>query len=61
MIDDIGTSGEVMDQLCKFVRNETRKLRLDRGTARDEFWKLAQEAGYDNAKTIRDAAGNAGK
>ena len=61
MIDDLGTSGEVMDQLCKFVRAETRSLRLDRGTARDEFWKLATEAGYDQAEIIREAAGDAGK
>ncbi len=61
MIDDLGTSGEVMNQLCKFVRTEMRKLRLDRGTARDEFWKLAKEAGYDHAETIRDEAGSAGK
>ena len=61
MIDDLGTSGEVMDQLCTFVRAETRNLQLDRGTARDEFWKLATEAGYDQAETIREAAGSAGK
>lgn len=61
MIDDLGTSGMVMDQLCKFVRAETRNLRLDRGTARDEFWKLAIEAGYDHAETIREAAASAGK
>jgi hypothetical protein len=42
----IGTSGMVMDQLCKFVRAETRRLGLERGTAREEFWRLAQEAGY---------------
>jgi len=50
-----------MNQLCKFVRAETRKLRLDRTTARDEFWKLAKEAGYDHAETIRGAAGSAGR
>jgi hypothetical protein len=61
MIDDAGTSGEVMDQLCKFVRAETRKLRLNRSTAKDEFWKLAKEAGYGQAETIREAAGSAGK
>jgi hypothetical protein len=61
MIDDAGTTGEVLEQLRKFVRAETRKLRLDRTTARDEFWKLAKEAGYDYPESIRDAAGNAGK
>jgi len=57
MSEDAGTSGEVMAQLCKFVRAETRRLRLDRTTARDEFWKLGAETGYDHAETIRDAVG----
>jgi hypothetical protein len=61
MTDDAGTSGEVMDQLCRFVRAETRKLRLSRAEARDEFWKLAKEAGYDMAEIIRESAGAAGK
>lgn len=61
IIDDAGTSGDVMNQLCKFVRAETRKLRLDRWTAKDEFWKLAKEVGYDHAEIIREAAGSAGK
>ena len=58
LIDDAGTSGEVMDQLMKFVRSETRKLRLDRDTAKDEFWKLAKELGYPHDGAIRDAAGS---
>jgi hypothetical protein len=61
LIQDSGTSGMVMDQLCKFVRAETRRLGLERGTAKEEFWRLAQEAGYLHAATIRDAAGGAGK
>jgi hypothetical protein len=60
LIEDYGTSGMVMDQLCRFVRAETRRLRLERGLAREEFWKLAQEVGYFHADTIRSAAGSAG-
>lgn len=58
---DLGTSGMIMDQLCTFVRAEVRKLRLDRNTARDEFWKLSQESGYFHSDTIRNAAGSAAK
>jgi hypothetical protein len=61
LIEDSGTSGMVMDLLCKFVRAETRKLGLERGMAGEEFWRLAQEVGYFHAETIRDAAGSAGK
>ncbi|HKV91508.1 MAG TPA: hypothetical protein VJW20_03050 [Candidatus Angelobacter sp.] len=61
LIEDLGTTGGIMDQLCTFVRAEVRKLRLDRTTARDEFWKLAQEVEYFHAETIRNAAGAAGK
>ncbi len=61
LIKDSGTSGMVMDQLCKFVRAESRKLGLERGVAREEFWRLAREVGYPHAGTIRDAAGTAGK
>ena len=61
LIEDSGTSGMVMDQLCKFVRAETRRLRLERAVAREEFWRLAQEVGYLHAATVRDAAGSAGR
>jgi hypothetical protein len=61
LIEDSGTSGMVMDQLCKFVRAETRRLRLERGVAREEFWRLAQEAEYFHANAVREAAGGAGK
>lgn len=60
LIEDAGTSGMMMDQLCKFVREETRKLHLERQEAREKFWRLAQELGYFHAGTIRDAAGAAG-
>lgn len=61
LIEDSGTSGMVMDQLCKFVRAETKRLGLERGAAREEFWRLAQEVEYTHAATIREAAGNAAK
>jgi hypothetical protein len=60
LIEDAGTSNMVMDQLCKFVRAETRRLKLERDIAREEFWRLAQEVGYAHAATIRDAAASAG-
>ena len=59
MIEDSGTSNMVMDQLCKFVRAETRRLKLERDVAREEFWRLAQEVGYAQAATIREAAASA--
>jgi len=61
MINDAGTSGEVMERLKTFVRSETRKLRLSRDSAKEEFWKLAKEAGYSHAEIMRDAASSAGK
>jgi hypothetical protein len=61
LVEDSGTSGMVMDQLCKFVRAETRRLKLERHLAREEFWRLAQEVGYLHAATVRDAAGSAGR
>jgi len=59
LIEDAGTTGMVMDQLCKFVRTETRRLQLQRDVAREEFWRLAQEVGYEHAATVRDAASRA--
>lgn len=61
LIEDAGTNGMVMDQLCRFVRAETRRLGLGRSVAREEFWRLAQEIGYPHAETIRRVAGSAGK
>jgi hypothetical protein len=61
LIDDSGTSGMVMDQLCRFVRAEARRLGLERSVAREEFWRLAEEVEYFHAGTIRDAAGSAAK
>jgi hypothetical protein len=61
LIDDSGTSSMIMDQLRRFVRAETRRLRLERGTAKEEFWRLSQEVGCPRAGNIRDAAGSAAK
>jgi len=61
LIEDNGTTGMVMDQLCRFVRAETRSLALRRNVAKEEFWRLAQEVGYPHAATIRDAAGSAAR
>jgi hypothetical protein len=61
LIEDSGTSGMVMEQLCRFVRAETRSLRLGRGVAKEEFWRLALELDYPHAESIRDAAGTAGQ
>lgn len=60
LIEDSGTSGMVLEQLCKFVRSETRRLRYERSTAREQFWRLSQEVGYSHSESIRDAAGSAG-
>lgn len=56
LIDNLGATGMVMNQLCAFVRQETRRLRLERHTAREEFWKLAQEVAYPHADAVRNAA-----
>src|SRR5690606_38654100 len=36
---DMGTSGEVMDQLCRYARAETRRLGIEPSVAREEFFK----------------------
>lgn len=61
LIEDSGTSGQIMDQLCRFARAEVRRLRLERSEAREQFWRLAQEVEYFHANTIRDAAASAAK
>jgi len=60
LVEDAGTAGMVMNQLCRFVRAETRRLHLSQGIAREEFWRLAKEVGYEHAGTIYDAARSAG-
>lgn len=61
LIDDMGTSGELLDQLRRYVRAEVRRLHMDRDKAREEFFKLALECGLDLyfAESIRRAAGTA--
>lgn len=56
LIDDAGTSGMMLDQLCRSARAEARLLgRCDAG---EEFFKLALECGVDEgvARSVRDAA-----
>lgn len=60
--DSLGTSGEILDQLCKFARAETRGLTLQqRHKAMEEFFKLALECEPDLhlARAVRDAVRNA--
>jgi hypothetical protein len=61
LLDDLGTSGMIMDQLCTFVRAEVRRLKLDRTTAKEEFWRVAKEAHYFHAETIWNAARSTAK
>lgn len=59
LVDDLGSSGEVLEQLRRFVRAETRRLRSERPQDfAEEFFKLALESGLDVglAGSIRDAA-----
>lgn len=56
LIDDAGTGGMILDQLCRCARAEARQLgRYDAG---EEFFKLALECGVDEgvARSVRDAA-----
>ena len=55
--DDAGTSGEILDQLRRFVRSCVREYGLDRHSAASNFYKLAVELeiGYD-PYSIRTAA-----
>lgn len=60
--ESLGTSGEVLDQLCKFARVSTRGLTLQqRHKIMEEFFKLALECKLDSymARAIRDAVRNA--
>jgi hypothetical protein len=54
--DDAGTSGMVLDQICKFVRKEVRDKKLPQEAAW-EFFKLAHEIGKPTiADSVRKAA-----
>ncbi len=46
--DDAGTSGVILDQLCRFVRSCVREYGLDRHSAASNFYKLAVELEIDN-------------
>jgi hypothetical protein len=56
LIDDTGTSGMILDALCRCARAEARRLR--RYDAAEEFFKLALECGVDEgvARSVRDSA-----
>jgi hypothetical protein len=57
--DDAGTSGEVLDQLCRFTRAEVRRgLPVERYKLAEEFFKLALEKDVDLhvARCVRDSA-----
>lgn len=55
--DDAGTSGEILDQLCRHVRSIIRKHDLDRHSAASNFFKLAVEIKFDHDPfSIRKAA-----
>jgi hypothetical protein len=60
LIEDRGTSGQMIDQLCQFARNSVRRFDLDRRDAAEEFYKLALECGLDRgwSRSVRDAALN---
>jgi len=61
--DDAGTSGEVLDQLCRFTRAEVRRgLPVERHKLPEEFFKVALECELDLhiAKCVRESAQRAG-
>ena len=45
--DDAGTSGMILDELCRFVRACVRDYRLDRRSAARGFYRLAVELNID--------------
>jgi hypothetical protein len=62
LIDDLGTTGMLLDQLCKFTRAETRVLAApSRYDIHEDFFKLALECGLDLffASSVRKAAQSA--
>jgi len=57
VVDDAGTSGMILDQLCRFARAEARRSSSGRRTnLHEEFFKLALECDLDLhvARCIRD-------
>jgi len=61
VVDDAGTSGEVLGQLRSVARAEARRLGHPRVDLREEFLKLALECGLDDfvALSVRSAVGSA--
>lgn len=58
VVDDCGTSGEVMDQMHAYARRQARRLKTpSRYDLHEEFHKLALECGVDDyvASTVRKA------
>ncbi len=56
--EDRGTSGMLIEQTRKFVRDSIRNNGLDRGYAATEFFRLGIEIGMSesSARSLRDAA-----
>jgi len=56
--DDAGTSGEMLDQRCRFTRAEVRRLPTERYKLPEEFFKLALEKDVDLhvARCVRNSA-----
>ena len=54
--EDIGTSSDLQDQLCKYVRACVRSQNLNNKAAATSFYRLAVEVGLNNSHTIRKAA-----
>ncbi|MEL6110126.1 MAG: hypothetical protein AAFU85_29280 [Planctomycetota bacterium] len=56
--EDMGTSGMVMGEYCRFARESVRRYQLDRTNAATEFFRLGVEIGMElhDARTLRRAA-----
>jgi hypothetical protein len=59
--EELGSSGMILNQLCRVARAKTRRLtREKRQNAPEEFFKLSLEAGLNSgmARSIRDVVRN---
>ena len=56
--NDGGTSGILLEKLCRFVRSYIRENDIDRKKAASNFFRLAQELYISNAHSIRKSAIN---
>lgn len=56
--DDLGTTGDLLEELTRYTRAACRDLRMESGRAAEEFFKLANECGLDDtfSLAIRKAA-----